>query len=318
MTARRALLPVTAGVTVAVAIWLGVTALANYPADDPDRPVVAATRPSLLDTAAPGTSPSTPAAPAASAAATGAPSSASPGVRSSGPRWQPRAGLTWQWQLSGKLDLSVQADVYDLDAFTTTAEQVATLHRAGRRVICYVNAGAYEEFRPDRRRYPAEVLGRGLTGWSGERWVDIRRWDLLEPVLTERFRMCRDKGFDAVEPDNVDAYANDSGFPLSAADQLAFNRRIAKLAHDTGLAVGLKNDVEQAAELAPVMDFAVNEECVKYRECSELAVFIAAGKPVFHAEYELPASTFCPVAKPLGFSSIGKEFALGAHRVSCP
>ena len=121
-----------------------------------------------------------------------------------------------------------------------------------------------------------------------------------------------------MEPDNVDAYANDSGFPLRAADQLDFNRRIAELAHDHGLAVGLKNDVEQADELAPVMDFAVNEECVKYRECSTLAVFIAAGKPVFHAEYDLPATAFCPVAKPLGFSSIGKQFALDANRVTCP
>ena len=50
--------------------------------------------------------------------------------------------------------------------------------------------------------------------------------------------MCRTKGFDAVEPDNMDGYANRTGFPVTAADQLLHNRLIAGLAHDRGLAVG--------------------------------------------------------------------------------
>jgi hypothetical protein len=195
---------------------------------------------------------------------------------------------------------------------------VATLHRAGRHVICYVNVGAYEDFRPDQAAFPAELLGRPLDGWPGERWLDIRRWDLLEPLLAERLARCRQKGFDGVEPDNVDAYANDSGFPLTADDQLLFNRRVADLAHSAGLAVGLKNDVEQAAALVGVMDFAVNEECARYRECDALAVFTRAGKPVFHAEYDLPAGSFCAQTRPLGFSSIHKRLNLDAYRVPCP
>ncbi|GAB4052422.1 endo alpha-1,4 polygalactosaminidase [Catellatospora paridis] len=318
MNARRALLPVAIGLTLAGGIWLAVTAIAQVPTSSPDqsRAAQAPTGPAT-DPAAPAPTPPS-SAPTGSTSADPAAPGLPPGAAPAGGRWQPRVGASWQWQLSGKIDLTVAADVYDLDAFTTTAAQVADLHRAGRKVICYVNAGAYEEFRPDRGRYPAEVLGRDLSGWPGERWVDIRRWDLLEPILTARFTMCRDKGFDGVEPDNVDAYANDSGFPLRAADQLEFNGRVAKLARGLGLAVGLKNDVEQAADLVGVMDFAVNEECAKYRECSALGVFIAAGKPVFHVEYELPPAAFCPVTKPLGFSSIGKPLELGAQRTACP
>ncbi len=231
--------------------------------------------------------------------------------------WRPRPGLTWQWQLTGTIDTSVKVDVFDVDAVTTPAATVAALRAAGRRTICYVNAGAYEDFRPDKSRFPAAVLGKQLDGWPGERWLDIRRWDILEPILTARFETCRSKGFDGVEPDNVDGYANDSGFPLTAADQLTFNRRVAALAHRLGLGVGLKNDLEQVADLAPAFDFAVNEECAKYRECDRLRVFITAGKPVFHVEYDLGTAQFCPTTKALGFSSMRKKLELDAWRQPC-
>ena len=91
--------------------------------------------------------------------------------------WRPRPGLTWQWQLTGTIDTSVGVDVYDVDAFTTPASAVATLHSAGRRAICYVNVGAREDFRPDAAAFPAAVVGKELDGWPGERWLDIRRWD---------------------------------------------------------------------------------------------------------------------------------------------
>ncbi|HLL68257.1 MAG TPA: endo alpha-1,4 polygalactosaminidase [Micromonosporaceae bacterium] len=240
-----------------------------------------------------------------------------PGSSPPGGWWRPKPGLSWQWQLSGPLDRSVPADVYDIDGVESSAADVAALHAAGRRVICYLNAGAYEDFRPDRGRFPAAVLGRELDGWPGERWLDVRRWDVLAPIMTARMRQCRDKGFDAVEPDNVDAYANDSGFPLTAADQLTYNRRLADLAHSLGLAVGLKNNVEQAAELAPVFDFAVNEECASYDECDALRVFPESGKPVFHTEYDVPTVTFCAAARARGFSSIRKRLDLDAWRETC-
>lgn len=247
-----------------------------------------------------------------------APTVSTPGATApAGSWWRPSTGLSWQWQLTGELDLTVPADVYDLDAFDTTTAQVATLHRAGRKVICYVNVGAYEEFRPDAAKFPAATLGRPLDGWPGERWLDVRQWDALRPILAARFQQCRDKGFDAVEPDNVDGYANRSGFPLTSADQLTYNRRIAELAHRLGLAVGLKNDLDQAAALQPAFDFAVNEECARYAECAELKVFVTAGKPVFHVEYDVSTAKFCPKTTALRFSSMRKHLDLDRWREVC-
>ncbi|WP_405829808.1 endo alpha-1,4 polygalactosaminidase [Streptomyces sp. NBC_00105] len=233
-----------------------------------------------------------------------------------GELWRPPPGVGWQWQLTGKLDTSVKVPVYDVDGFTTTKEQVAALKKAGRKTICYISTGAWEDFRPDAEAFPEDLLGKD-NGWEGERWLDIRRVTELEPLMAKRFDMCRDKGFDAVEPDNMDAYRNTSGFPLTADDQLRYNRLIAKLAHDRGMAVGLKNDLDQIPELVGEFEFAVNEQCAQYDECEKLTPFIEAGKAVFHVEYELPTSRFCARSRELKLSSLQKHYDLDAWRRPC-
>lgn len=235
---------------------------------------------------------------------------------STGGWWRPPPGTAWQWQLSGTVDTTVDVPVYDIDGFENDAEVVRRLHAAGRHAICYVNVGAWESFRPDAADFPAALLGRG-DGWQGERWLDIRARERLRPLMAARFDMCRAKGFDAVEPDLVDGYANETGFPLTAADQLAYNRVIAGLAHERGMGVALKNDVEQSRELVRDFDFSVDEECVRYGECERLAPFAAGGKAVLHVEYDVSLG-FCGVTRGLGFSSMVKHPDLGSWRSPCP
>jgi hypothetical protein len=229
---------------------------------------------------------------------------------------RPPASASWQWQLDGGLDLTVPARLYDVDGFDTSRAAVTRLHRAGRYVVCYLDAGTAERWRPDHRRFPARVLGSS-NGWPGERWLDIRRLALLAPILRARIATCRAKGFDAVEPDNLDAYANDSGFPLTAGDQLRFNRWVARAVHAEGLAVALKNDLDQARALAPSFDFAILEQCFQYRECAQARPFLRAGKGVYDVEYELEPSAFCDAARRLGINAMGKRLSLGAWRRPC-
>ena len=216
---------------------------------------------------------------------------------SAGARWQPPVGAAWQWQLDKPLDLSVDAAVYDVDAFETTAHQVERLHNLGRHVICYVNAGAWERFRGDKDKFPDSVLGRALDGWPGERWLDIRRIGVLGPIMKARIARCARKGFDAVEPDNIDGYQNKSGFSLSGSDQLRYNRWFARQAHRKGMSIALKNDLGQVKALVPDFDFAIVEECFQYRECGKAVPFIAAGKAVLEVEYKLDRSDFCAKAQ---------------------
>ena len=233
-------------------------------------------------------------------------------------RWRPRPGDTFQVQYSGTLDLVVPATVYDLDGDETPASTVAALHSAGRHVLCYVDAGSWESYRADAAAFPAAVLGKTMEGWPDERWLDIRQIDALAPILRARLDTCAARGFDGVDPDNVDGHANDTGFPLTAADQLRFNRWLAAEAHARGLAVALKNDSQQAAALEPDFDAAVVEQCLEFDECELYRPFVAAGKPVFDIEYSLAPGAFCPAAAQLGFEIIAKRLELDAYRVSCP
>ena len=232
--------------------------------------------------------------------------------------WRPLPGATWQWQLTGAIDLGVEAQMFDVDLFDVSAETVSALHARGRKVICYVSAGSFEDWRPDAAQFPAAVKGKALDGWPGEAWLDVRRIDLLAPVLEARLDLCRSKGFDGIEFDNVDGYSNSSGFPLTAADQLRYNRYLADAAHARGLSVGLKNDLDQVGDLVSAFDWAINEECFAFDECDLLHPFIAAGKAVFNTEYTMTAAQVCPQAKALGLSTLIKNLNLDAARQACP
>lgn len=198
--------------------------------------------------------------------------------------YRPVVETTWQWQLVGTPNTRYEVEVYDLDLFDTDAATIAALHEQGRRVLCYFSAGSSEDWRPDYDRFTRADRGYRLDGWAGERWLDIRSENVLA-VMLDRLDLAVDKGCDGVEPDNMDAYTNRSGFRLTAEDQLGYNKRIANEAHLRALAVALKNDGDQAAALVEHFDLSVNEQCHEYAECDQLAPFITAGKPIFNAEY---------------------------------
>lgn len=231
--------------------------------------------------------------------------------------WQPHPGTSWQWQLSGTINTSVAAQMYDIDLAETPAATIAELHTAGRTVICYFSAGSWEAFRADAARFPESVLGSSLDGWPDERWLDIRQIDLLTPIMAARLDMAVTKGCDGVEPDNVDGYANDSGFPLTGADQLAYNRWLAQAAHSRGLSVGLKNDLDQVPDLVADFDWALNEQCVEFGECARLLPFVQARKAVFGVEYAGDPAVFCPTVNALNFDWLYKHLALDSWRVAC-
>jgi len=231
-------------------------------------------------------------------------------------RWQPAPGLTWQWQLDGPLDLSVRAEVFDVDGVGTSAAQVAELHRRGRKVICYLDIGAVESYRPDAARFPQRVQGRVVDGWPQERYLDIRA-AVVRALMAGRIDLCRRKGFDGVEGDVVDAYANESGFPITTADELSYLRWFAATVHRAGLAAGLKNDPELAARVVRDFDFAVVEDCAAQGQCGAFSVFTRARRAVFDAEYTLPATRFCAQAGTPGIVAIGKRLDLGAWRRTC-
>jgi hypothetical protein len=230
--------------------------------------------------------------------------------------WQPSPRTAaWQWQLQGKIDTGVAASVYDVDGFETPSATVQALHRQGRKAICYLDVGSWEEFRPDAARFPKSVIGNRYAGFPNERWLDVSRFQLFKAPLEARIAMCARKRFDAVEPDNVAGWEpeNKTGFQITRADQLRFNRWIARQVHSRGMAVALKNDGRQAKQLIGQFDFAIVEQCFQYEECGYYRPFVEQGKAVFETEYELEPAKFCAAAAAIEFSAIRKSLDLFAQ-----
>lgn len=236
--------------------------------------------------------------------------------------WKPTPGTTWQWQLdSVPQDIFLaDANVYDIDLFEAAADDVQRLHDAGKKVICYVNVGAWENWRSDAKDFPASILGNDYDGWEGEKWLDIRASEILYPILQKRFDNCAAKGFDGLEPDNMDGYQNETGFTITPNQQLTFNKWLAEQAHNRGLSIGLKNDQDQAKDLFSSFDFAITEDCADGEWCEDVSVFSLNNKAVFQAEYTDTGISFdqaCSDAEDLRYSIILKHRNLDAFRQTC-
>ena len=233
--------------------------------------------------------------------------------------WKPAPGLTWQWQLTAKFDFDIQTEVIDID-LNVDKSAVDYYHAQGTKVICYISVGSYENWREDADQFPPEVLGKDYEGWSGEKWLDIRRIDLLAPIILARLDECAAKGFDGVEPDNMQIHDNDTGFPLTYEDQLKYALWLAEESHKRGLAIGQKNAPDMVRDLVNIYDFAITEDAFYYNWAEDLRPYIEAGKPVFAAEYtDLPGDfdEFCRQSNELGFSTILKHRDLDAWLETC-
>ena len=242
--------------------------------------------------------------------------------------WRPALRERWQIQLSSTPKRPYpKVGLIEVDGFDTPARVVKALRAAthGGGVVCYIDAGTWENWRPDASRFPRSLLGQPDGSWAGERWLDIARFPgALARIMANRARMCKRKGFNAIDFDNVDGYTNSTGFHLTGAEQLRYDVFLANTAHRLGLAVALKNDLEQIPRLVKYFDFAVDEQCFQYRECLSsqnggfgLDEFTRAHKAVFDIEYRLKTRQFCPGAIRDRFNGLRKRLNLGPWSQAC-
>ncbi|KAH8656825.1 endo alpha-1,4 polygalactosaminidase precursor [Ilyonectria robusta] len=205
--------------------------------------------------------------------------------------WVPAVGTSWQIVLNSSLDIdprhpSVTPDVevFNIDLFDNSAQTIAALHSLNKKVICYFSAGTFEEWRPDASEFAKSDLGKAMDDWPGEKWLDLRS-ENVRSIMARRIKLAAEKGCDGIDPDNVDGYSNNNGVGLKKADSIDFIKFLSREARKYGLSIGLKNAGEIIPDVIDVVDFQVNEECVKYNEGETFGAFINAGKAVFHIEY---------------------------------
>ncbi len=231
----------------------------------------------------------------------------------------------------------VSPEVYDIDLyvdqsiagegnFVVNKAAVDAIHARGRHALCYVSAGDIETFRPDYQQFVDFdtgcahcLIGKPFSSvFPDEYWANINnnqgQRDFMLQMVEARVQKCAAAGFDGVEFDVVDAYAQGketTGWSISRATQLAYDQALANLAHAYGLTVALKNNLDQLSDLLPYFDYAINEQCFEFDECDNnpapgYDAWVAAGKAVFTVEYRRGPGRFCAAANAAGYNSIKK------------
>ena len=236
--------------------------------------------------------------------------------------WKPAPLTRWQIVLDSSGSITIHPDilVYDIDLFDTPQSTISALHKAGKKVICYISAGTYENWRPDASQFPPSALGNAVDGWAGERWVDTRS-TAVRNIMTQRIALASSKSCDGIDPDNLDGYDNDDGLGLTETNSINYVSFLASAAHAKGLAIGLKNCPEIVPNVISQVDWSVTEECAKYDECNSYQPFISAKKPVFQIEYPNVASvasiqSVCKKSHST-FSTLIKKLALDEWYTTC-
>lgn len=202
-------------------------------------------------------------------------------------RQPPPAGV-FDYQLGGPYPPAGDVRIVDRDR---TADPLKGIYN-----ICYVNAFQTQpqDGRWWRVKHPNLLVrkqGRPVQDpdWPGEYLLDTstaaKRTALLE-VVGGWFDGCARKGFDAVEPDNLDSWTRTGGAGvLTRSGNIAFARLLVHRAHADGLAIAQKNTPQllTAGRSSIGFDFAVAEECEVYGECGRYTS--AYGKHVIEIEY---------------------------------
>ena len=232
--------------------------------------------------------------------------------------YKPTPQTSFDWDLRSEIaeSTSYNATVIDIDAFENSKAFISNLHTQGKKVIAYVSVGSWEDWRPDKNDFPLEIIGNNYPGWEGEKFLDIRNIDALAPIMRARLDMIKEKGFDGVEPDNMDLNSwttAELGFEITDADVIAYSKWLANEAHERGLSIGQKNATDLADQLVDTFDWILLEDAFYDGLENEAKVYITNNKAVFATEYTdnvnvlVFEGSICPKAKTLKFSAILKN-----------
>ncbi len=176
---------------------------------------------------------------------------------------------------------------------TVVVRDASAAPLAGAYSVCYVNGFQTQPGDATFWRARAHLLVKGANGrpladpdWPDEYILNptsaAQRAEILR-IVGPTLSRCAQRGFKAVELDNLDTFTRFKGVPKAGALELA--KAYVRLAHAKGLAVAQKNTpaLGAAGKRSIGFDFAIAESCAAYSECgSYRAVY---GVHVLQIEY---------------------------------
>jgi hypothetical protein len=177
----------------------------------------------------------------------------------------------FDYQIGGTYTPSSSVRIVDRDRTASPA--------AGKYNICYVNAF---QTQPDEADFwtgsHSDLLLKNSKGkyvsdpdWPGEYLLDTstaKKRSRIAAIENGWIDGCHTKGFQAIEPDNLDSWTRSKKL-LTKANNVAMATRLAKHAHARGMAIAQKNTSElgSTGKTSVGFDFAIAEECQVYAEC---------------------------------------------------
>jgi hypothetical protein len=193
----------------------------------------------------------------------------------------PPTGTDVDYQLGGSSRLPAHVGIVVRDREASPSPRAYS--------VCYVN-GFQTQPHEKRlwRKHPRLVLrqhGRPVVDEAWGEWLlDIRtpaKRRALAQIMDRWMTGCAEDGFEAVELDNLDSFTRSHRL-LSGADARRYAALLVRRAHAVGLAVAQKNRAGWDGT-AVGFDFAVAEECGRWRECG--AYVRVYGAQVLVVEY---------------------------------
>lgn len=239
--------------------------------------------------------------------------------------WRPLITDTWVVQpavadVPYVIEPCYDASVFVVDLGRVAKASVALLRSLSRKVVCTFSAGSVSDALAAQLSLNATSLGSPVFPGISERWIDIRSGSTAgqasaAAVVAHHLARAVSLGCDGVLARALDAWNPSphilpsgpaptttlSGFAVTAADQLGFNRMVAREASRRGLAVGIANDGAQYGDLVSVFDFAALDSCLQLGSCSHAAVFFGRSKPVVDVERGYGTAETCTAALAAAF-----------------
>ena len=237
----------------------------------------------------------------------------------------PTTAVHWDWQIGAatEADIGVPTGVnlLDVDGFLASAASVASWRARGIYTVCYINAGSWQPGLPDAGDYPDVLKLQADPNWPGEYFLDVtdvfRPGSVLAAILGKRLDMCKAKGFDALEPDNLQNDENVKSGKITMQAQLDFNGWLADLAHAKGLAVFQKNGPDKilrattaGTTMVDTFDGILDEQCQQFGECDALGEFSKRGKLALDVEYDKSLTLDCSSFTASGIVALKKDLLL--------
>ena len=233
------------------------------------------------------------------------------------PLTPPAVDVSWQVQLSGDFDSTVDVALYYIDLDGITDAERVSLTGAGRHLACYLSSGTYEPWRADASAFPASVIGNALLDYPNERWLDIRSSDVTA-LMTARLDQYESDGCNSVVVANVTTTEN-TGFGITAANQSDYLIWLSSEIHKRGFLAGLATGEDRLAKMEPIFDWAYAQGCWVDNRCSDYSPFVTTKKPVLAVEFgdASTAPSLCSGVAGSGINLLVKPADLSAGRVAC-